>query len=151
MRQFFTKRFHVHKKHQKAKQATFTLLKVCVCKKLLPLLFSVCLIFFCWLMFDCDVFLYARNLFIQKKINRLEIVLITSSYYATLVFYPNSISVIAKWCVNWFSSSKHQFMRIGCTRQALKALSSMTQVMANERLFIMLKSAFYFTCNSFHS
>ena len=51
---FFTKRSRAHKKHQNAKQATFILLEVCTRKKLLPLLFSVCLILFCWLMLACE-------------------------------------------------------------------------------------------------
>ena len=83
---FFMKRFRVHKKHQIVKQTTFTLLKVCAHKKLLPLLFSVCLILFCWLMFACECFLCVRNFFI-KKINRLEIVLITSLYYTSVCNY----------------------------------------------------------------
>ena len=37
-----------------------------VCKKLLPLLFSVCLILFCWLMFAYDMFFCKQNLFIKK-------------------------------------------------------------------------------------
>ena len=44
---FFTKRFRAHKKHQNVKQTTFSLLEVCARKKLLPLLFGVCLILFC--------------------------------------------------------------------------------------------------------
>ena len=68
---FFTKRFFNHKKHQNAKQATFTLLKVCGLKKLLPFLFSV--------------FVRAKS-FRKKIINRLKIVLITSFYYTTSVY-----------------------------------------------------------------
>ena len=52
----------MHKNHQNAKQVTFTLLEVCVREKLLPLLFSVCLILFCWLMFACECF-WARKIF----------------------------------------------------------------------------------------
>ena len=63
---YFTKRFRAHKKHQNTKQATFTLLKVFAREKLLPLLFSVCLILFCWLMFACECF-YAREIFSEKK------------------------------------------------------------------------------------
>ena len=82
---FFTKRSRAHKKHQNTKQATFILLKNCAREKLLPLLLSVCLILFCWLMFACECFLYVRNLFVKKKIiNRLEIVLITSFHCSTL-------------------------------------------------------------------
>ena len=82
---FFTKRFRSHEKHQNVKQATFTLLKICAHERLLPLLLSVCLILFCWLMFACECFLYVRNLFVKKKkINRLEIVLITSFHCSTL-------------------------------------------------------------------
>ena len=67
---FFTKRFHAHKKHQNAKQATFLTL-------------------FCWLMFACECFLCSRNLLVKKKkkINRLEIVLITSFHYTTEFLY----------------------------------------------------------------
>ena len=83
---FFTKRFRAHKKHQNIKQATFTLLEFCAREKVLPLLFSVSLFLFCWFIFACDVFLCARNLFVRKKINRLEIELIISFYYTTDVY-----------------------------------------------------------------
>ena len=49
------------------KQMTFTLLEICACNKLLPLLFSVCLILFCWLMFACDVFFVLAKSFRKKK------------------------------------------------------------------------------------
>ena len=45
---------------------TFTLLEVCVRKKLLHLLFTVCLILFCWLIFACECFC-AREIFSWKK------------------------------------------------------------------------------------
>ena len=64
---FLTKRFRAHKKHQNAKQATFTLLEVCAREKLLPLFFSVCLILSCWLMFACECFLCVGNLFVKKQ------------------------------------------------------------------------------------
>ena len=82
---FFSKRFRSHKKPQSVRQATFTLLEVCARKKLLPLLFSVSLFLFCWFIFACDVFLCARNLFVKKKINRLEIVLMASIYYLAVL------------------------------------------------------------------
>ena len=69
---------------RKEKQLTFTLLRVCACQNLLPLLFSVCLILFCWLKFACECFC-AREIF-SKKINRFEIVLITTFYYTTDVY-----------------------------------------------------------------
>ena len=53
---FFMKRFHMHKKHQNTKQATFTFLEVCVHKKPLPLLLFVRLFLFCWLMLACECF-----------------------------------------------------------------------------------------------
>ena len=53
---FFTKKFRKHRKHQNVRQMTFTLLEVCACKKLLPLLFSICLILFWWLIFACECF-----------------------------------------------------------------------------------------------
>ena len=68
----------------KHKQATFTLLEVCAREKLLPLLFSVCLILFCWLMFACECFFLRVKFFREKNINRLKIVLITSFHYSTL-------------------------------------------------------------------
>ena len=64
---FFTERFRARKKYQNAKQATFTLLEICAPEKLLPQLFSVCLILFCSFIFACDVFLCTRNLFVKKK------------------------------------------------------------------------------------
>ena len=70
---FLTKRFRAHKKHQNAKQATFTLLEVCAREKLLPLFFSVCLILSCWLMFACECFLCAGNLFVKKTKTSLKL------------------------------------------------------------------------------
>ena len=81
---FFTKRFRSHEKHQNVKQATFTLLKICAHERLLPLLLSVCLILFCWLMFACECFFLRVKFFREKNINRLKIVLITSFHYSTL-------------------------------------------------------------------
>ena len=52
---FYEKISRAHK-HPQAKKATFILLKVCERKKLLLLLFSVCLILFSWLMFAGDCF-----------------------------------------------------------------------------------------------
>ena len=49
------------------KQMTFTLLEICACNKLLPLLFSVCLILFCWLMFAFYVFFVLSKYFRKKK------------------------------------------------------------------------------------
>ena len=69
----------IAQKAQNVKQKTFTLLEVCARKNLL---LSVSLFLFCWSIFACDVFLCERNLFV-KKINRLEIVPITSLYYTT--------------------------------------------------------------------
>ena len=40
---------------------------LCAREKLLPLLFSVSLFLFCQLIFACDVFLCARNIFVKKK------------------------------------------------------------------------------------
>ena len=134
---FFAKRFCVLKKHQNAKQATFTLLENCARKKLLPCLFSVCLILFCWLMLAC-VFLCARNLFVKKKINRLEIVLITSFYYTTKLTMllllctlsrrkkPNDYKIVERKKLNDYKivqgknltitlrNRLHQFMAIFC-------------------------------------
>ena len=54
-------------------------------EKLLPLLFSVCLILFCWLMFACESFeIFSSK---KRKKNRLEIVLITTFYYTTKFLY----------------------------------------------------------------
>ena len=72
-------------KTQNKQLSPFTLLEVCAREKLLPQLFSVCLILFCWLMFACNMFLCAQSLFV-KKIYRLEIVLITSFYYTTYIY-----------------------------------------------------------------
>ena len=68
-------------------QKYITLRSFCAREKLLPLLFSVSLFLFCQLIFDCEVFLCARNLFVKKKkkLNRLEIVLITSLYNTTFL------------------------------------------------------------------
>ena len=74
---FLQKWFCLHKKHQNAKQLTLNFLEVFVREKLLPLLFSVCSFSFCWLVLVWFTFLYVQNFFV-KKINWLEIVLITS-------------------------------------------------------------------------
>ena len=74
---FLQKWFRLHKKHQNAKQLTLNFLEVFVREKLLPLLFSVCSFSFCWLVLVWFTFLYVQNFFV-KKINWLEIVLITS-------------------------------------------------------------------------
>ena len=59
---------------------------LCRHEKLLPLLFSVSLfLFFSWfLLVTCFC---AREIFLSKEISRLEIVMITSFYYTTLLYY----------------------------------------------------------------
>ena len=54
------------KKAPKRKPTILTLLEVFSRAKMLPLLFSVCLILFCYLVFVCDMFLYAQNFFVKK-------------------------------------------------------------------------------------
>ena len=71
---------------------TFTLLEVYARCLVFIQLFSVCLNLFCRFIFVCDVFLCARNHSVKKKkINRLEIVLITSLYYTTKRYLPENI------------------------------------------------------------
>ena len=79
---FFYKKISRTQKSPKRKQATFS--EVYTHEKLLPLLFSVCLILFCWLMFACECFFLHVKFFREKNINRLKIVLITSFHYSTL-------------------------------------------------------------------
>ena len=79
---FFYKKISRTQKSPKRKQATFS--EVYTHEKLLPLLFSVCLILFCWLMFACECFFLRVKFFREKNINRLKIVLITSFHYSTL-------------------------------------------------------------------
>ena len=55
------------KKHQTRKKRLLPSKKFLRAQKLLPLLFSVCLILFRWFIFACDVLLCARNLFVKKK------------------------------------------------------------------------------------
>ena len=74
---FFTKIFWTHKKHENAKQTTFTLLEVFVCKKLLPLV-VFCLLILVLLVDFCLICVFVRSKSFRKKINRLEIVLIAS-------------------------------------------------------------------------
>ena len=75
-----------------AKQTAFTPLEIFVHIKMLPLLFSVCLILFHWLIFAYECFFYTKNLFEKKKKkSRLEIVLITSLYYTTNVIYSRVV------------------------------------------------------------
>ena len=73
------------------KKATFTLLEVSAHKKMLALLFSVCLILFCWLMSACECFCCARNIFVKKikqAWNCLDNRIL--QYYLCLVFYEES-------------------------------------------------------------
>ena len=79
---FFTKRFRAGKKHQNEKKATFTLLEVCAREKLLPLLFNVCLILFCWLMFLC-----ARNLSLKKQAWNCPDSFILLYYFYVMFYY----------------------------------------------------------------
>ena len=78
-----------------AKQMAFTLLEIFVHIKMLPLLFSVCLILFHWLIFAYECFFYTKNKTFskkkKKKKSRLEIVLITSLYYTTNVIYSRVV------------------------------------------------------------
>ena len=75
-----------------AKQTAFTPLEIFVHIKMLPLLFSVCLILFHWLIFAYECFFYTKNkTFSKKKKSRLEIVLITSLYYTTNVIYSRVV------------------------------------------------------------
>ena len=67
-----------------AKQTIFTILEVFLHKKFLPLLFLfACSCFVGWFSLDC---LFVRAKSFRKKINRLEIVLITSLHYTTDVY-----------------------------------------------------------------
>ena len=77
-----------------AKQTAFTPLEIFVHIKMLPLLFSVCLILFHWLIFAYECFFYTKNKTFSKKKkekSRLEIVLITSLYYTTNVIYSRVV------------------------------------------------------------
>ena len=72
-------------KTQNKQLSPLTLLEVCAREKLLPQVFIVCLILFYWLMFACNMFLCAQNLFV-KKMYRLRIVPATSFYYTTYIY-----------------------------------------------------------------
>ena len=77
-----------------AKQTAFTPLEIFVHIKMLPLLFSVCLILFHWLIFAYECFFYTKKKTFskkKKKKSRLEIVLITSLYYTTNVIYSRVV------------------------------------------------------------
>ena len=65
-------------------------------KKPLPLSFFICLFLFLLVGFGWFAFLYAQNLFVKKKINRLEIVLVTSFYYTTVF---DLFNVLSFWLV----------------------------------------------------
>ena len=77
---FLRKDFEREKKTPKQKTNDFhPLWSFCARKKLLLLLFFIRSFLFCYLVFACDVFFYAQNLFVKKiKINRPKIVLIAS-------------------------------------------------------------------------
>ena len=77
-----------------AKQMAFTLLEIFVHIKMLPLLFSVCLILFRWLIFACECFFFilkTKPFREKKKKSRLEIVLRTSLYYTTNAIYSRVV------------------------------------------------------------
>ena len=65
---FFMKMFETHKKHQNAKQVTFTFLEVCARKKNIAFVVFVSLFLFCWLMFACECFVCVKS-FCKKKKN----------------------------------------------------------------------------------
>ena len=81
---FYEKILNVRtKKAPKRKQTILTFLEVFSRAKMLRLLFSVCLILFCYLVFVCAMFFYAQNFFVKKKNKNkkkhwFEIVLMTS-------------------------------------------------------------------------
>ena len=65
---FFLRKGFERKKVLKRKTNSFYPFRsFCACEKLLPLLFFVRLLLFCWLVFACDVFFNAQNLFAKKK------------------------------------------------------------------------------------
>ena len=75
----FTKRFCAYKNVSKPT----TLLEIFMHKKLLPLLFFVRSILFCWLVFIWFTFLYAQKNFCKRKANWFGVVLMSSFYYTT--------------------------------------------------------------------
>ena len=79
----FCKKISLVQKAQNANQVTFTLLEGWACKKPLPLLFFAHLFFVSLANVCLQTFLYARNLFVKKKVDRLEIVFIASIHYTT--------------------------------------------------------------------
>ena len=105
----FCKNISRVQKAQNANQVTFTLLEAWACKKPLLLLFFARLFFVLLANVCLQTFLYARNLFVKKKVNRLEIVFIASVHYTTnhygrdlknvqsafpetILFYPHHIT-----------------------------------------------------------
>ena len=64
---FFLRKDFACTKSIKRKTNDFYPLKIFCAQKIVALLFSVCLILFCWVIFACDVFLCVGNLFVKKK------------------------------------------------------------------------------------
>ena len=65
---FFLRKDFAHTKHKsKQKEPILSHVEAFMLENLLPMLFVVCLILFCWLVLVWFAFLYARNLFIKKN------------------------------------------------------------------------------------
>ena len=64
---FFTKRFCAHKKHQNAKQTTFTLLEDFARIKNVAFVVFYSLVFVLLVNFCLSVFFYAQDFFVKKK------------------------------------------------------------------------------------
>ena len=110
---FFYERIMRAQKGPKRKTNYFYALRnFCAPKKLLPLLFSVCLILFCWFIFACDVFLCAQNLFIKNRLARNcpnNLIYYTTDVYPYQPTYRASIYthlfLFATICEDLFESS----------------------------------------------
>ena len=89
---FYEKILCLQKRKSNQNQRIFSLLEAIMYQKLLPSLFFVRLISFCWLVLIWFAFLFAWNLFVKKR-NWFEIVLITSF----TMQHISSISLRTSW------------------------------------------------------
>ena len=93
----FYKKISCLQKAQNANQETFTLLKACAHKKVLPLLLLVHLFFVCWLMFACECFCMHEIFLLFTML----LIFFASIYYTTNV-YPYQLTYREFICTHLF-------------------------------------------------
>ena len=117
---FFLRKDFAHTKHKsKQKEPILSHVEAFMLENLLPMLFVVCLILFCWLVLVWFAFLYARNLFIKK--NKL-----VWNCPNNLIYHTSFISMIFSRQVRIVSNllvlSTDLLMKLGPLRRCKKLL-----------------------------